>query len=347
MAAPADDAKPASTSGLSGLRKAAILMIALDPESSSKIMSNLSTGEIETISMEIAKLDQEIKTDVRDGVVKEYYQTYMASKYLEQGGMEYARMLLEKSLSPEAAARILSDLEQSIQQTPFHFLKSANSADLLRFIIDEHPQTISLIMAHLSPKQSSEILAGLSPKKQIEVVKRIARMDQTTPEAIREVEKGLEERLSSIVNQDLEKAGGVENIAEVLNLVDRTTEKTILEQLEEDDPEMVEQIRRLMFVFEDLIQVNDKGIQATLKEIENDELALALKTASEELQAKIFKNMSERAAAMIRENMEFMGPTRLSDVEAAQQRIVDVVRRLEESGEVIVAGRGGDAETVV
>ncbi|MBP5232732.1 MAG: flagellar motor switch protein FliG [Planctomycetes bacterium] len=338
---------PVKAEGLNGLRKAAILLIALDADASAKLMGNLSTEEIEILSMEIAKLDQEIKPDVRDAVVKEYYQTYMASKYLEQGGMEFARMLLEKSLAPETAARILADLEQSIKQTPFHFLKQADAASLLTFIMDEHPQTIALILAHLSPKQSAEILAGLQSKKQLEVVKRIASMEQTTPEAIREVEKGLEARLSSIVNQDLEKAGGVENIAEVLNLVDRNTEKSILEQLEEEDPEMVEKIRRLMFVFEDLISVNDKGIQATLKEVENDELALALKTASEELQAKIFKNMSERAAAMIRENMEFMGPTRLSDVEAAQQRIVDIVRRLEETGEVIIAGRGGDDEVVV
>lgn len=338
---------PVKAEGLNSLRKAAILLIALDADASAKLMGNLSTEEIEILSMEIAKLDQEIKPDVRDAVVKEYYQTYMASKYLEQGGMEFARMLLEKSLAPETAARILADLEQSIKQTPFHFLKQADAASLLTFIMDEHPQTIALILAHLSPKQSAEILAGLQSKKQLEVVKRIASMEQTTPEAIREVEKGLEARLSSIVNQDLEKAGGVENIAEVLNLVDRNTEKSILEQLEEEDPEMVEKIRRLMFVFEDLISVNDKGIQATLKEVENDELALALKTASEELQAKIFKNMSERAAAMIRENMEFMGPTRLSDVEAAQQRIVDIVRRLEETGEVIIAGRGGDDEVVV
>ena len=218
-------ATPKKTEGFSGLRKAAVLMIALDSDSAAKIMTNLSTDEIETLSMEIAKLDSEIGSDVRDSVVKEYYQTYMASKYIEQGGLDYARMLLEKSLTPEQAAAILSELENSIQQTPFHFLKQADTESLLTFIMDEHPQTISLIMAHLHPKQASEILAGLSPKKQLEVVKRIARMEQTTPEAIREVEKGLEARLSSIVNQDLETAGGIENIAEVLNLVDRTTEK--------------------------------------------------------------------------------------------------------------------------
>ncbi len=340
-------AKQAKTEGLTGIRKSAILMISLDMDSSAKIMANLSTDEIERLSMEIARIDDEIAPDVRDAVVREFYQTHMASKFLEQGGIEYARQLLEKSLSPEEAAKILAQLENTIQQAPFHFLKQADSEHLLMYIQDEHPQTISLIMAHLSPKQAAEILSGLTPKKQLEVVKRIARMEQTTPEAIRMVEQGLESRLASIVTQDLESAGGVQSVAEMLNLCDRTTEKGILENLEEADPDMVEQIRKLMFVFEDIILVNDKGIQAMLREVENDELAIALKTASEAMQEKIFKNMSTRAAEMIKENMEFMGPVRLSDVEQAQQRIVDIVRRLEETGEVIISGRGGDDNMVV
>lgn len=347
MPPPTKGSKSAKAEGLTGLRKAAILMISLEPDVAAKIMSKLSTEEIEQLSMEIARLETEIAPEIRDSVVREFYQTHLASKYVEQGGIEYARMLLEKSLSPEEAAKILKELEESIQETPFHFLRQADTESLLTFIMDEHPQTISLIMAHLHPKQAAEILAGLTPKKQLEVVKRISRMEQTTPEAIRQVERGLETRLSSIVSQDLERAGGIENIAEILNLVDRTTEKGILENLEEEDPDMVEQIRRLMFVFEDIILVNDKGIQAVLKEVEQDELALALKTASEELQQKIFKNMSERAAAMIRENMEYMGPVRVSDVEAAQQRIVDIVRRLEEAGEVIIQGRGGEDDIIV
>ncbi len=337
-------AKAAKAEGLTGLRKAAVLMISLDMDSSSKIMANLSTDEIERLSMEIARIEEEIAPDVRDAVVREFYQTHMASKYLEQGGIEYARQLLEKSLSPEEASKILAQLENTIQQAPFHFLKQADSE---MYIQDEHPQTISLIMAHLSPKQAAEILGGLTPKKQLEVVKRIARMEQTTPEAIRLVEQGLESRLASIVTQDLESAGGVQSVAEMLNLCDRTTEKGILENLEEADPDMVEQIRKLMFVFEDIILVNDKGIQSMLREVENDELATALKTASEAMQEKIFKNMSTRAAEMIKENMEFMGPVRLADVEQAQQRIVDIVRRLEETGEVIISGRGGDDNMVV
>jgi flagellar motor switch protein FliG len=339
--------KKVSDGVTTGLRKAAILMISVDTETASKIMGNLNTDEIEKLSMEIARLSDDILPELRDSVVKEFYQLQLASKYVESGGFDYARTLLEKSLSPEEAAAILEGLEQSIQETPFHFLKQAATDNLLTFISEEHPQTISLILAHLHPKQSAEVLAGLTPKKQLEVVKRIAHMEQTTPEAIRMVEQGLESRFDGIVNQDLERAGGVENIAEILNLVDRTTEKGILENLEEEDPDMVEQIRRLMFVFEDVILVNDKGIQSVLKEVEHDELALALKTASEELQAKIFKNMSERASQLIKEDMEFMGPVRLSDVEGAQQRIVDIVRRLEEAGEVIIQGRGGDEDIVV
>jgi len=333
--------------GLSGLRRAAILMISLDTDTAAKIMGNLREDEIESLSMEIAKLTDDIQPEMRDAVVKDFYMTHMATKYLEQGGMEYARQLLEKSLSPEQAAKILRELEQSIKETPFNFLKHADTESLLTFIMDEHPQTISLIMAHVHPKRAAEILSGLSPKKQLEVVKRISRMEQTTPEAIRKVELGLEAKLSNIINQESDRAGGIENTAEILNLVDRTTEKGILENLEEDDPDMVEQIRRLMFVFEDVILVNDRGIQSILKEIEQDDLALALKSASTELQEKIFKNMSERAASMVKENMEYMGPVRVADVEAAQQKIVDVVRRLEESGDVIIQGRGGDDDVIV
>ncbi len=339
-------AKQKKIEGLTGVKKAAVLLVSLDTDTSSRILANMATEDIERVSMEIARLE-DVTSEVRDSVVREYYQLHQARKYLEQGGMEYARALLEKSLPSEDAAAILDGLQQSISQTPFHFLKKTDADNLLTFIQDEHPQTIALILAHLSSKQAGEILSGLSAKKQIAVVKRVARMEQTTPEAIRQVEAGLETRLASVMSQELEQAGGVETIAEVLNLVDRTTEKGILENLEEEDPDMVEQIRRLMFVFEDVLLVNDKGIQSVLKEVETDELSLALKTASEELQNKVFKNMSERAAAMIKEDMEYMGPVRVSDVEQAQQRIVDVVRRLEEAGEVIISGRGGEEEIVV
>ena len=202
-------------------------------------------------------------------------------------------------------------------------------------------------MSHLTSGKAGEILAGLSASKQVEVVSRIAHMENTNPEVIKEVEQGLEMRLSGVVSQTFQKVGGVESVAEMLNLADRSTEKAIMEALEAQDPDLVEEIRRLMFIFEDIMLVNDKGIQLVLKEIENEDLALALKTASEELHEKIFRNMSERAAEMIREDMEYMGPVRVSDVEAAQQKIVDVVRRLEDAGEIIISGRGGEKEMIV
>ena len=238
-------------------------------------------------------------------------------------------------------------MNQTIQSAPFSFLQKAESENLLTFIQDEHPQTIALILAHLKPAQASEILVGLAGQKQVEVVKRIANMEQTNPEVIKEVERGLEHRLSAMITQTFEKAGGVDTVAEMLNLADRATEKSIMEGLEAEDPDLVEQIRRLMFVFEDIMMVNDKGIQSMLKEVDNDDLALALKTASQDLKDKIFKNMSERAAQLIKEDMEYMGPVRVSDVEAAQQKIVDVVRRLEESGEIIIGGRGGEKDLIV
>ncbi|MEM6757391.1 MAG: flagellar motor switch protein FliG, partial [Planctomycetota bacterium] len=219
--------------------------------------------------------------------------------------------------------------------------------NLLTFIQDEHPQTIALIVSHLPFHKASEILSGLPTPKQVEVVKRVANMEQTNPTVVQEVEKGLEGRLANMLTQSFETIGGVGTVAEMLNLVDRTTEKSIMEGLEAEDPDLVEEIRRLMFVFEDILLVDDKGVQAVLKEVDNDELSLSLKTASEELRQKIFGNMSERAASLIAEDMEYMGPVRVADVESAQQRIVDIVRRLEDAGEIIITGRGGEGDVVV
>jgi flagellar motor switch protein FliG len=242
---------------------------------------------------------------------------------------------------------MLGQIQTQVQKTPFSFLQRAESENLMAFIQDEHPQTIALIVCHLSHHKASEIIAGLPMQKQVEVIKRVANMEQTNPEVIKEVERGLESRLSNMLMQSTEKSGGVDMVAEILNLTDRSTEKSIMEGLESEDPDLVEQIRRLMFVFEDIRKVNDKGIQMVLKEVDNSELSLALKTASEELKNKIFKNMSERAAQLIKEDMQYMGPVRVSDVEGAQQRVVDIVRRLEESGDVVIEGRGGDAEAMV
>lgn len=344
--APARAPRAAGAEGLSGVQKAAVLMVSLKTDLAAQILSNLDLGAIESISKEIAKL-AEVTAAQRRGVLEEFYQLNLAQQYVEQGGVEYARALLEKSLPPDKAATILEAVQQSVTVTPFAFLQKAESENLLTFIQDEHPQTISLILAHLPSQKAAEILAGLPAKKQVDVVKRIATMGHTNPEVVAEVEKGLQKRFASVFTQELEEAGGVESIAEILNLADRATERGILESLEEEDPDLVEHIRRLMFVFEDILLVNDKGVQKVLKEVSNDDLALALKNASDELKAKIQKNMSERAWALITEEMEYMGPVRVSDVEAAQQRVVDIVRRLEDAGEIVIQGRGGEEEVIV
>ena len=333
-------------SDLHGVRKAAILLISLDQDKAAEVLKRLPSEAVEEVSREIASLG-EIAHTARREVFQEFYQLALANSYISEGGLEYAKALLQKSLSEEDAKRVIHQVTQQVQTTPFSFLQKAESENLLTFIQDEHPQTIALILAHLPAQKASEILVGLPSQKQVEVVKRVANMEQTNPEVIKEVELGLEHRLSDIVSQTFEKAGGVDAVAEILNLADRSTEKGIMEGLEAEDPDLVEQIRRLMFVFEDILLVNDKGIQSVLKEVDNEELSLSLKTASDELKQKIFKNMSERAAQLIQEDMQYMGPVRVSDVEAAQQKIVDVVRRLEDAGEIIIAGRGGEKEMVV
>ncbi|MEM1446471.1 MAG: flagellar motor switch protein FliG [Planctomycetota bacterium] len=328
------------------LRKAAILLLSLDNEASGEILKQMPPKAVEEVTRELASLGP-VPEDVRDGVLEEFYTLAVSQSWACEGGLERARALLMAGLDPDEANRIMGSISQHVRKTPFSFLQKAESQNLLTFIQDEHPQTIALIVSHLQYVKASEILAGLPAAKQIEVVKRVANMEQTNPEVVSEVERGLEARLANMLNQSFEKMGGVETVAEMLNLTDRTTEKSIMEGLESEDPDLVEEIRRLMFVFEDINLVDDKGIQSVLKEVENDELALALKTASEDLKEKTFRNMSQRAAELIGEDMEFMGPVRISDVEAAQQRIVDIVRRLEDAGEIIISGRGGEKDLIV
>lgn len=335
-----------SSGSLRSISKAAILMMSIPPEASAAIIKQLDEELVEEITREIAQMRM-VDPGEKSQVLEEFYNLALAQHYMEMGGIGYARELLERAMPPDQARRILSTIEHQVFKQPFAFLQKAEGENLLTFLQEEHPQTIALVLAHLAPTKASEILTGLPASKQLEVVARVANMEQTNPEVIREVEKGLEARLAGIVSQRLMKVGGVEAVAEMLNLSDRATEKTILESLENEDPDLVEQIRRLMFVFEDILLVNDKGIQSVLKEIENDELGLALKTASDELKEKVFGNMSERAAQLIKEDMDYMGPVRLRDVEVAQQKIVDVVRRLEAAGELIISGRGGEKDLVV
>ncbi len=335
-----------SVDEMTGTQKAAVLLLTLEEEAASTLLRQLEPRTVEEITRELASIE-DLPPTIRDRVVTEFYELALAQTWASEGGLDYARVLLNKSMDPKDAERILGQIQTAVRKTPFAFLQKAETQNLLTFIQDEHPQTIALIVSHLAHHKAAEILAGLPGPKQIEVVKRVANMEQTNPEVVSEVERGLESRLSNMLNQSFEQIGGVDTVAEVLNLVDRTTEKGIMEGLESEDPDLVEEIRRLMFVFEDIMLVDDRGIQAVLKEVDNDELALALKTASEDLRAKIFGNMSDRAAQLIQEDMEYMGPVRVSDVEAAQQRIVDIVRRLEDAGEIIITGRGGDKEMIV
>lgn len=335
-----------SVEELSGARKAAVLLVALQQETAAKIMRGMEADRIEEITREIAAIDA-VTPEVRDHVIREFYNLLMARQYVDAGGMSWARALLTKTLPPDEARRVMSIIEHQVHEQPFNFLQKTEKENLVTFLQEEHPQTIALVLSHLPPGMATDILSALPTERQIEVVSRVANMDQTSPDVIKEVERGLEKRLAGLVSERFERVGGVQAVAEILNMAGRATEKAILEGLEEENPQLVEEIRRLMFVFEDIIRVNDKGIQAVLKEIENEELALALKTASDDLKKKIFGNMSERAGQLIQEEMEYMGPVRVSDVEAAQQKIVDVVRRLEDAGEVIIAGRGGEGELIV
>ena len=330
---------PKDISKVDGVVKAAIILLSLDHDVAGDLLKHLPTEMVEEVTRALASLG-DVPSELTEKVIEEFYTLRMATAHAKQGGLQYAKTLLKDSLEGGLADRVIANIQTEVQLTPFAFLQKAESENLLTFIQDEHPQTIALIISHLTHHKASEVLAGLPDEKQVEVVRRVANMEQTNPEIVKEVEAGLATRLSNMLGASMEKVGGISLIAEVLNLVDRTTEKAILDGLESNDPDLVEQIRRLMFVFEDVLKVNDKGIQAVLKEVDNEELCLALKTASDTLKEKIFANMSARASELIKEDMEYMGPVRLSDVEQAQQRIVDVVRRLEEAGEIIISGRG-------
>jgi flagellar motor switch protein FliG len=331
---------------LNGVHKAAILLLSLESEAASLILRQLPPMLVEDVTRMLACLE-EVPVELVHGVVQEFYAMRLATESYKEGGLEFATALLRDSLDPTLAERMIQQIETQVQKTPFSFLQGAESDNLLTFIQDEHPQTIALIISYLPHHNASEILTALPPDKQIEVVRRVANMEQTSPDVIREVELGLESRLSNMLALAVEQVGGIGTVAEILNLCNRAAEKTILEGMESEDPDLVEEIRRLMFVFEDINLVDDKGIQSVLKEVDNDELCLSLKTASEQLKEKIFKNMSSRAAELIKEDMAYMGPVRLADVESAQQRIVDIVRRLEDAGEIIITGRGGEGDIVV
>jgi flagellar motor switch protein FliG len=328
-----------------GRQKAAIFLVSIGSEISAEIFKYLREDEIETLTFEIARMET-IEPDQKDAILQEFQELMMANQFITTGGIDYARELLEKSLGSQKAIDIINRLTSSLQVRPFDFIRRTDPAHLLNFIQQEHPQTIALILAYLEPNKASVILQNLPNDVQSDVSRRIATMDRTSPEVLREVERVLEKKLSTLSSEDYTTAGGVDSIVEILNLVDRASEKQIIEALEDEDPELAEEIKKRMFVFEDIVMLDDRAIQKVLREVDSQELAKALKSVDTEVQDKIFRNMSKRAAGMLKEDMEYMGPVRLKDVEEAQQKIVSIIRHLEDTGEIVVA-RAGEDELVV
>ena len=325
----------------SGIQKAAILLIALGPEKSALIFKHLKEEEIEDLTLEIANT-RSVTPQVKEDIITEFYNVCLAQQYIAEGGIGYAKELLEKALGNEKALDVIGKLTASLQVKPFEFIRKTEASQLLNFIQDEHPQTIALILSYLNPSQAALIISALPPDRQSDVAKRIALMDRTSPDVIKEVEKVLESKLSSLVNQDYTIIGGVDAVVEILNTVDRSTEKHIMETLEIDEPELADEIRKKMFVFEDILLLDDRAIQRVLRDVDNSDLAVALKGAKEDVQVAIFNNLSKRLALMIKEDMDFMGPVRMKDVEEAQQKIVNTIRRLEDASEIVISRGGGD-----
>lgn len=328
-------------SEISGREKAAMLLIALGPERSAEIFKHLKEDEIEQLTLEIANI-RTVTPEEKEKVLEEFYQICLAQNYIAEGGINYAKEILEKALGTQKALDVLNKLTVSLQVRPFDFVRKADPSQLLNFIQNEHPQTIALILAYMKPQQSSIVLSALPQEKQAEVARRIAIMDRTSPEIIKEVERVLEKKLSALVTEDFTAAGGVQAIVDILNNVDRGTEKYIMETLEIEDTELAEEIKKRMFVFEDILTLDNRSVQRFLREVDNNQLAIALKGSTEEVQNKIFANMSKRMQEMIKEDIEFMGPVRLKDVEEAQQKIVNVIRKLEDAGEIVISRGGGD-----
>ncbi|HOP30554.1 MAG TPA: flagellar motor switch protein FliG [Spirochaetota bacterium] len=332
-------------SQLTGRQKAAIFLVSLGSDVSSEIFKHLREDEIEQLTFEIARLDK-IEPDDKDRVLQEFQEMMMAQEFISQGGIDYARDVLERALGTQKAIDIVNRLTSSLQVRPFDFIRRTDPSHLLNFIQGEHPQTIALILAYLDPQKAAMILAELPHNVQADVARRIAEMKRTSPDVLREVERVLERKLSTLASEDFTQAGGIDTVVEVLNNVDRGTEKIIIEALEEEDPELAEEIKKRMFVFEDIVLLDDRSIQKVLREVDTQELAKALKGVDAEVQEKIFRNMSKRAAQLLREDMDFMGPIRLRDVEESQQKIVNIIRKLEDAGDIVVA-RAGEEELVV
>jgi flagellar motor switch protein FliG len=331
---------------LSPTQKAAISLVAFGTEVASLVLKTLNEEELEKLTVEIANL-REVPPDVEEKVIAECHDIFMARQYVSKGGVDFAKEILEKAVGSRRALDILNRLESSLRTSGFNLLKNIDAKHLVNFIQNEHPQTISLILTQLMPNQAAAVLAELPPELQSEVALRVASMEKISPEVLKEVESTLESHFQNTGGRDLSVSGGAKTIAEILNLIESAAEKNILKAIEGENPDLAAEIKNMMFVFDDLVLLDDRSVQRLLKEVESKDLAISLKAASDEVKNKIFANVSERVAVLIKEEMEFMGPMRLSDVESAQQRIVESIRRLEEEGQIVVAGRGGKEDIIV
>jgi flagellar motor switch protein FliG len=330
---------------LSNRQKAAIMLMILGPDLSGQILRHFEEDQIEVLSLEVARLDK-INPEQREEVLQEFYEVAIAQDYISQGGLDHAKRVLESAFGADKADEVIKRVMAAMQVVPFDFLKKADPNQLLSFIQDEHPQTIALILAYMPVNSAALVLGKLPSELRAEVAARIAMMDQTPPEVIRRVEQVLEKKVSTLINQEMSQAGGPKALVDLLNRVDRSTERLIVDSLTESNPELAEQVKNMMFVFEDIVQLDDRAVQQILREVDMKELATALKAVGPEVQEKVVKNLSERAAGMLKEDMEFMGPVRLRVVEEAQQKIVAVIRRLESAGEIVIA-RTGEEDVLV
>lgn len=326
---------------LTGRQKAAILLISLGPDVSAEVYKHLTEEEIEKLSLEISAV-QKVESETKENVLDQFHQIAIAQDYISQGGVGYAKDVLEKAFGKQEAANIINRLTSSLQVRPFDFARKADPQQVLNFIQGEHPQTIAVVLSYLDPEQAGQILSELDQDMQADVAKRIATMESTPPDIITEIEQVLEKNISSSLTEDYTKTGGISSVVEVLNEVDRSTERTILDSLEVQDPELAEEVKKRMFIFEDIVILDNRAIQRVIREVDNEDLKLSLRVASDEVKDIVFSNMSTRMAETFKEEMEYMGPVRLRDVEEAQSRIVGIIRRLDEVGEIVIARGGGD-----